>query len=833
MTALFETNSISQAAKAGNFWLKGTNCDLVAELRSETLLVTFDNLASINERPETPPWGPWLGPRAKALGYSILGVQSHHKDWYRTSEPPEQISGLQASGFFDRFKHIVFTGTSMGGFAALSFAGLVPSARVLAFSPQSTLNRDIAPFESRYPYPHRKFDWQSPEYLDAAEHVGAIASGHVFFDPRIQEDRLHAERLQSPSLTQVRIPFAGHTLIRVIVKADALDHLLTSYPATGELDATFFRLMRNKRQNEHWARPFLAAVAARGDSPLTRRACDILSQQHDHRFARRLRKKLTAPAKAKPAPPVTDRFADPGLEEAAIRRSIPVFINSYNQLTYLRDTVEWFAKHGFENVTVLDNQSEFPALLDYLDSDLLRATAKPVQLPENMGPRRALAEAAKDPDTDSGFIFTDPDLALPQAPAADMLKVMLSAGRRHGFRKVGLALSLDPEIIDLDRVTYNTRTVGQVEKKYWTQAVEDGVFRATTDTTFFLYVPQDGDARRFNDFGLRQAKIPAIRVGREGFVAIHRPWLFNDTIDEAEQAYYFEAAKAHSTFVAAQKTIGTKMNLSDPKGAGSIAGAAPKGKSAASSSGQSDRKMRAAMKTFILEAFAKSCTKPATLIQVGANDGKMADPVFPYLSRDGWQGVMVEPHPIYFSELSALHRERPGLKLFNVAVSTEPGEMNLFHLNEAARDRYPHGLRGCASLNRDRMVDALRRGHRRKKTEIQDDDIAVTTVPVRRLDDVLREAAVAEADILVIDVEGHEIQVLDSFDPAAMGFKMAIVECNGPDVKLEADIAERLNRAGLSVTRFGDDLIGIRDGAIQVPVESISGLLGLPKIGRQ
>lgn len=301
MTALFKTKSVSQAAKAGDFWLSGTDCDLVATIRSDTLLVTFDNLASINERSETRPWMPWLGPRAEALGHSILGVQSHHKDWYRSAEAPEQIAALQANGFFDRFKNIVFTGTSMGGFAALCFAGLVPRAKVLAFSPQSTLNRDIAPFEKRYPYPHRKFDWKRPEYLDAAQYVGGISSGHIFFDPKVTEDKLHAQRLQSPSLTQVRIPFAGHTLIRVIVKAGALEHLLSTYPATGQIDAAFFRLMRNKRQNEMWAKPFLASVTARGDSRRARHACKFMFKEHGHRFARRMQRRMIADSEPKPA----------------------------------------------------------------------------------------------------------------------------------------------------------------------------------------------------------------------------------------------------------------------------------------------------------------------------------------------------------------------------------------------------------------------------------------------------------------------------------------------------------------------------------------------------
>jgi hypothetical protein len=297
MTSLVETASISEAVKRGSFWVPGRDCDLVSRLRSETLLVTFDNLGSINERPAERPWPAWMEARAEALNYSILGLQSHHKDWYRSSEAPEQITELQTQGFFGQFQNIVFTGTSMGGFAALCFAGLVPGARVLAFSPQSTLNRSIAPFERRYPYPYRKFDWQSPGYLDAAQYTGRISSGHIFYDPKVREDKLHARRLRAPSMTEVRVPFAGHTLIRVLAKSGSLDHLLAAYPASGRVDAGFFRLLRNKRRNKAWAKPFLAAAAARRPGPLASQACQYLHREHGHGFARRLQRRIDTAAK--------------------------------------------------------------------------------------------------------------------------------------------------------------------------------------------------------------------------------------------------------------------------------------------------------------------------------------------------------------------------------------------------------------------------------------------------------------------------------------------------------------------------------------------------------
>ncbi|WP_072503947.1 hypothetical protein [Phaeobacter porticola] len=292
-----QTTSVSQAVTGGDFWVAGKDCDLVARLKSDTLLVTFDNLASINERPTERPWPVWMQSRATESNYSVLGVQSHHKDWYRSAEAPDQIAELQAQGFFKRFQNIVFTGTSMGGFAALCFAGLVPGARVLAFSPQSTLNREIAPFERRYPYPYRKFDWQTPDYLDAAHYVGRISGGHVFYDPQVREDWLHAQRLQTPGLTQVPIPYAGHTLIRVLAKAGALDHLMTTYPGSGRVDADFFRLLRNKRANKAWAKPFLAAALARGNGPLAHRACKALHREHGHGFARRQLRQINAATK--------------------------------------------------------------------------------------------------------------------------------------------------------------------------------------------------------------------------------------------------------------------------------------------------------------------------------------------------------------------------------------------------------------------------------------------------------------------------------------------------------------------------------------------------------
>jgi len=229
----------------------------------------------------------------------------------------------------------------------------------------------------------------------------------------------------------------------------------------------------------------------------------------------------------------------------------------------------------------------------------------------------------------------------------------------------------------------------------------------------------------------------------------------------------------------------------------------------------------------LLDAFADSVPAPATLVQIGAHDGRMADPVHRHLERENWGGILIEPHPVYFAELTKRHAARQNIELLNVGISDSPGHFELFHLNEAARDRYPRGARGCASLDRNRMVDALRRVNDRKGLPVLEEDVSATTIELRRLDAILAEYALRNVDILVVDVEGHERQVLNSFDITALDLKFAIVECNGPDVEFEAAVVQRLKQADLRVLRLGDDLVGFREGELKIPVETALPLAGL------
>ena len=252
---------LAAAATAPRFLVRGEHASLWFEGRGDALVVSFDNLATIDEG---WPRGPWAWKRLEPLGHSVLGVQSQAKGWFRQPTAPALLRVLEERGFFRRFRRVVLTGASMGGFAALNFAPLIPEARVLAFSPQSTMNKVIAPFEQRFPFAVRKSNWEGMPFLDAAAAVPYIRRAVILYDPFVPEDRAHAARLAGPNVQFLRAPFTTHEAIRVVLKSGTFPLLVDALIAGDEVGGAFWTAYRARRGVPKWQRALLATAAARG-----------------------------------------------------------------------------------------------------------------------------------------------------------------------------------------------------------------------------------------------------------------------------------------------------------------------------------------------------------------------------------------------------------------------------------------------------------------------------------------------------------------------------------------------------------------------------------------
>ncbi|MEI4488450.1 glycosyltransferase [Frigidibacter sp. MR17.14] len=236
----------------------------------ETLYVSFDNLSG----PRSPvalrdPWGYAF---AEKRGWSNLGVLAHREHWFREPRLFDELTRLRDQGFFARFGRVILSGTSMGGFAACAFAPLVPGAVVIAFSPQSTLDPARAGFDRRYRQGAR-LDWSGP-FADGAEGVRAAGRAYVVFDPRVPEDRRHADRLAGPGVTLLRARHSGHFTAQFLRQTGLLSGLVTDCAAGSLTEAGFYARYRQTRgfrrylgglvaQAEKSARPARQAMLAR------------------------------------------------------------------------------------------------------------------------------------------------------------------------------------------------------------------------------------------------------------------------------------------------------------------------------------------------------------------------------------------------------------------------------------------------------------------------------------------------------------------------------------------------------------------------------------------
>lgn len=233
--------------------------------------------------------------------------------------------------------------------------------------------------------------------------------------------------------------------------------------------------------------------------------------------------------------------------ELVLRRSLPVFINSFNQLHYLRELLANLSNHGFSNLWILDNQSTYPKLLEFYKTlnDVRPGNPQVLYYPENFGPRHFHLTSLYTSVWPYPHFYTDPDILLPAIDEA-FAGTLLALSNRFQVAKVGSALTLpDPEKLrDFFASGPETGTspvsVLDWEKQFWKNELDDGIYGTSIDTTFHLFNPA---------FFVPENFLHGIRVARPGFQAKHRPW-FNDDLPPADEyEFYRESRKGFGNWI--------------------------------------------------------------------------------------------------------------------------------------------------------------------------------------------------------------------------------------------------------------------------------------------
>ncbi|WP_100366740.1 hypothetical protein [Yoonia maricola] len=232
------------------------------------LFVSFDNLSNVGDK--SPERGPWAYKFARDLSVSHLGVMAYGKMWYRDADLISRMQKLRDEGFFEPYDRVVFSGSSMGAFAALVFASLVPGAHVLAFNPQSTLDPALVPWEERY-WTGRRQDWTLPlgDARDALSEAGPVS---VFYDPYFTPDRRHFERIVGPNVTGYKCWFSSHKSAVFLRKIDALKPIMTAGLLDEVTPDMFYHHYRRRRELRWYAGALADYYTQKGREDMAHRA---------------------------------------------------------------------------------------------------------------------------------------------------------------------------------------------------------------------------------------------------------------------------------------------------------------------------------------------------------------------------------------------------------------------------------------------------------------------------------------------------------------------------------------------------------------------------------
>lgn len=214
---------------------------------------------------------------------------------------------------------------------------------------------------------------------------------------------------------------------------------------------------------------------------------------------------------------------------------IPIIINNFNRLSYLKMQIEWLENAGYRNIYIIDNYSDYPPLLDYYEKTLYTV----FKLDRNQGHFSLWETVIFMKFSKDFYVYTDSDVL----PIHDCPKDILNYFKNlliefPKFQKVGFGLKID-DIPD----HYNLKKrVVKWENQFWKNTLKTDIFEALIDTTFALYRPgEKGGADLF-----------AIRTGGK-YLARHLPWYENSDFIDSETEYYMKTCNSSSSWYSAVK----------------------------------------------------------------------------------------------------------------------------------------------------------------------------------------------------------------------------------------------------------------------------------------
>mgnify|MGYP003334347257 CR=1 FL=1 len=163
---------------------------------------------------------------------------------------------------------------------------------------------------------------------------------------------------------------------------------------------------------------------------------------------------------------------------------------------------------------------------------------------------------------------------------------------------------------------------------------------------------------------------------------------------------------------------------------------------------------------FLHERYFRNAQKSLTLIECGAFDGEYESSGKFFEETLGWKAVNVEPSPLVFPRLI---RNRPHSININVALSNRNGFAEFHDVHFPGWELCTNG-----SLNHQ--------PHHREILDQNGCSYETAVVRVITYDALISELGIEAVELMILDVEGHEIEAIEGLERATVRPRVLCIE---------------------------------------------------------
>jgi FkbM family methyltransferase len=143
--------------------------------------------------------------------------------------------------------------------------------------------------------------------------------------------------------------------------------------------------------------------------------------------------------------------------------------------------------------------------------------------------------------------------------------------------------------------------------------------------------------------------------------------------------------------------------------------------------------------------------QPVTLVQIGACDGEMLDPVGEFARKGCARAILIEPNPLAFVRLQRAYAGVANATLVQTAIGDRDGEVPFYR--HKATDKRPDERDTSLAFSSFNRAHLLQHG-------FAEGEIECITVPCRTLRSLAVEHGLARIDFLQIDAEGYDAVIV-------------------------------------------------------------------------